>query len=261
MREDYGTHVSCHSTAQMSWVRCAVIFRDMLVPAADAALLPLLLGSALPAQLLLAQPARWELVAISCSWGASVRLLGACRLNLDVDTMQWDVFFPSAIKQLSLICSQPWREFPSHPGSAELIIVITGWIKGQCVPPSVPLTYCRPNHKWNSRLGRASHCLHSEREITENHTFSQKYTLLQSAQAACEDTGKVWWGKHTEAAEAIACVWKAVIRKVCNQREAALSAWFAARNDWKQSSNSEAPVELAHAFRSTNPRRCHSQSP
>lgn len=71
MREDGRTHVSCCSLAQMSWARCAVIFRGMPVTlhaiAADAAWLPLLLGSALPAQLCPAQPAWQELVTIGCS--------------------------------------------------------------------------------------------------------------------------------------------------------------------------------------------------
>lgn len=47
----------------------------------------------------------------------------------------------------------------------------------------------------------------------------------------------------------------------CSQRVAAPSAWSAARHYWKQSGGSEAPVELAHALRSANPRRSHSQSP
>lgn len=117
MREAHGTHSSCHSTAQMSWVRCADIFRDMPAPAADAPLLPLLLKSVVPAHLCPAQPAWWELVPVSCSWAASVQLLGACRLNLAVDAMQRGVFFPAVIKQISLICSEPQREFPSHSGS------------------------------------------------------------------------------------------------------------------------------------------------
>lgn len=202
MREDYRTHMSCHSTAQMTWVR------GVPVPAAHAASLPLLLESALPAQLSPAQPAWWELVTISCSWAASVWLLDAHRLNLAVDTMQWGVFFPAVIKKLSLIHPQPQREFPSHPGSALLIIVIIGCIKGQCVPPSVPLTYHHPNHRWNSRLGRASHCLHSEREITENHTSSQKYTLLHSQPRLPVKMQGRYGGGNTAAAECVSCVWK-----------------------------------------------------
>lgn len=90
-----------------------------------------------------------------------------------------------------------------------------GRIKGQCVPPSVPLASRLPNHRWNSRLGRASYCLHSEREITENHTFSQKYTLLQSAQAVCEDREGMVGETHTSNWECWLCLQSrlAVIRE------------------------------------------------
>lgn len=55
--------------------------------------------------------------------------------------------------------------------------------------------------------------------------------------------------------------WLCLQSRLAVKREAAPSAWSAARNYWKQSGGSEAPVELSHALRSANPRRCHSQSP
>lgn len=62
-------------------------------------------------------PVWWDWWPVSCSLTATVRLLSVCRANLAVDTMQRDVFFPDFTKQLTLIHSQPQREFPLHLGS------------------------------------------------------------------------------------------------------------------------------------------------